>query len=191
MKERYSGIVGESGCGKTTLGRCILRLIEPTSGTVKFDGQNVVALSQRDLRLIRRHMQIVFQDPYASLDPRWRVYDILEEPLRIHTIVPPAERSAEIARILGDVGLPPESAFRYPHEFSGGQRQRIGIARALALHPKFLIADEPVSALDRFHPCADSQSPTQAAGRERDYDRLYRSRSWCGQANQPENRGHA
>jgi oligopeptide transport system ATP-binding protein len=142
------GLVGESGCGKTTLGRCLLRLIEPTSGSIKFDDEDVMTFSGEKLRRIRRQMQIVFQDPLASLDPRWRVNEIIDEPLRVHNIVPSKERPAEIARLLNEVGLGADAAFRFPHEFSGGQRQRIGIARAISLRPKFLVADEPVSALD-------------------------------------------
>jgi oligopeptide/dipeptide ABC transporter ATP-binding protein len=142
------GLVGESGCGKTTLGRCILRLVEPTSGVVNFDGNDISKIHGEKLRAIRKRMQIVFQDPFASLDPRWRVYEILEEPLRIHNIVPKRERKNEISRLLGNVGLSDDALYRYPHEFSGGQRQRIGIARAVALRPEFVVADEPVSALD-------------------------------------------
>jgi oligopeptide/dipeptide ABC transporter ATP-binding protein len=142
------GLVGESGCGKTTLSRCVLRLEPPTSGAITFDGQDLANLSGEGLRRIRRSMQIVFQDPYASLDPRWTVAQTLAEPLRVHGIVPASERRAEVERLLASVALPPSAAGRYPHEFSGGQRQRIGIARALALRPKLLIADEPVSALD-------------------------------------------
>jgi oligopeptide/dipeptide ABC transporter ATP-binding protein len=142
------GVVGESGCGKTTLSRCILLLEQPTSGEVIFDGADMRGLSGEQLRKLRRGMQIVFQDPYASLDPRWTVGQTIAEPLRIHNIVPAKERRGEVERLLGEVGLPRSAADRYPHEFSGGQRQRVGIARALALRPRFLIADEPVSALD-------------------------------------------
>ncbi len=147
-KGEIVGLVGESGCGKTTLGRCILRLVEPTSGTVTFAGEDISRYRGEQLRSIRQRMQIVFQDPFASLDPRWRVYEILEEPLRVHNIVPQKQRKAEVTRLLQDVGLSEEAIYRFPHEFSGGQRQRIGIARAIALRPEFLIADEPVSALD-------------------------------------------
>ena len=142
------GLVGESGSGKTTTGRCILRLIEPTSGEVLFRGQHVLALSHEELRQARRHMQIVFQDPYSSLNPRMRVRQIIEEPLVIHKMGNKDERMARVADLYRLVGLDPSTLDRYPHEFSGGQRQRIGVARALALNPSFIIADEPVSALD-------------------------------------------
>ena len=142
------GLVGESGSGKTTTGRCILRLIDPTSGQVAFKGQDVLALDRRALRESRRHMQMVFQDPYSSLNPRMRVETIVAEPLVIHGIGTTAERAARVAELLAHVGLDPDLGRRYPHEFSGGQRQRIGLARALALNPSLIIADEPVSALD-------------------------------------------
>jgi oligopeptide transport system ATP-binding protein len=142
------GLVGESGSGKTTTGRCILRLIEPTSGEVIFDGRNVLALSRGEMRRTRRDMQIVFQDPYSSLNPRMRVSDIVEEPLIIHRLGKKAERRERVRQLFGLVGLNPDHLRRYPHEFSGGQRQRIGLARALALNPSLIIADEPVSALD-------------------------------------------
>ena len=142
------GLVGESGSGKTTTGRCILRLIEPTSGEVRFRGDDVLAFSKRRMREARRDMQIVFQDPYSSLNPRMRVNTIVEEPLVIHGIGSKAERDARVRELFELVGLDPSQLTRYPHEFSGGQRQRIGLARALALSPSLVIADEPVSALD-------------------------------------------
>ncbi len=143
------GLVGESGCGKSTTGRCILRLIEPTSGEVHFGGKNVTTLDKRSLRALRRDMQIIFQDPYASLNPRMTVGSIVGEALIIHKLAKnKAEREQKVAHLLETVGLHPDHMRRYPHEFSGGQRQRIGIARALAVSPKFIVADEPVSALD-------------------------------------------
>lgn len=142
------GLVGESGCGKSTVGRCLLRLIEPTAGEIIFAGRNVVTMGKRELRELRREMQIVFQDPYASLNPRMKVGDIVAEPLVIHKIGTAKERRARVAELLGKVGLDPDYGNRYPHEFSGGQRQRIGVARTLALNPKLIVADEPVSALD-------------------------------------------
>jgi peptide/nickel transport system ATP-binding protein/oligopeptide transport system ATP-binding protein len=142
------GIVGESGCGKSTLARLILRLIDPTAGAVRFAGQDLLALPHADLRGRRRDMQLIFQDPYASLDPRLTVGAIVGEPLAIHGIGSRKERRGRVAELLATVGLDADAMTRYPHEFSGGQRQRIGIARAIALEPKLIIADEPVSALD-------------------------------------------
>jgi ABC-type oligopeptide transport system ATPase subunit len=142
------GLVGESGCGKTTTGRCLLRLVEPTSGAVRFGGEDVLAMAPRRLRDARRHMQMVFQDPYGSLNPRMRARQIVEEPLTIHRLGTKAERRQRTAELFALVGLDPSHLDRYPHEFSGGQRQRIGLARALALEPSFVILDEPVTALD-------------------------------------------
>jgi len=152
------GLVGESGSGKSTLGRILLRLIEPTSGAVLFDGVDLLKASRSELRRLRRHMQIIFQDPFGSLDPRYRVEDVIAEPLILHQNLgqgndPGTSRNAETRRqrvkeLLRAVGMDESAMSRYPHEFSGGQRQRIGIARALALRPKFIVADEPVSALD-------------------------------------------
>ncbi len=145
--ETYA-LVGESGSGKTTLGRCVIRLIEPTSGQILFQGEDIARLRPRELRRRRRHFQMVFQDPYGSLNPRMRVAQIVGEPLAVHRIVERRDRREEVARLLTLVGLDREALDRYPHEFSGGQRQRIGIARALATRPELLVADEPVSALD-------------------------------------------
>ena len=142
------GLVGESGCGKTTTGRCILRLIEPTSGSVKFDGREITGLPFREMRQLRRQMQIIFQDPYSSLNPRLSVRTMLTEVLSVHGIAKGRAARERASELLTMVGLSPSQAGRYPHEFSGGQRQRIGIARALALKPRLIVADEPVSALD-------------------------------------------
>lgn len=142
------GLVGESGCGKTTVGRTLLRLIPATSGEVIFDGKNVLELSEKELKKIRAEMQIIFQDPYSSLDPRLPVGESIAEGLRIHTDLKAQERHDLVVDVLGRVGMGPQHSRRYPHEFSGGQRQRIGIARALALQPRFIVCDEPVSALD-------------------------------------------
>jgi oligopeptide transport system ATP-binding protein len=141
-------LVGESGSGKSTTGRCVLRLTEPTAGEVRFDGEDVLAFSPRRMRAARRDMQMVFQDPYTSLNPRMRAGAIVAEPLEIHRVGSAASRRDRVAELLALVGLDVAHMSRYPHEFSGGQRQRLGLARALALEPKFLVADEPVSALD-------------------------------------------
>jgi len=142
------GLVGESGCGKSTTGRCLLRLIEPTAGNIEFEGRDVTAMGKRELRELRREMQIIFQDPNASLNPRMKIGDIIAEPLVIHAIGNKTERRDRVAWLLGKVGLDSDYMKRYSHEFSGGQLQRIGVARALALNPKLIVADEPVSALD-------------------------------------------
>ncbi|MBD5635248.1 MAG: ABC transporter ATP-binding protein, partial [Candidatus Eremiobacteraeota bacterium] len=142
------GLVGESGSGKTTAGRVVLRLLPATKGEVLFEGRNVHDLGRADVRVLRKEMQIIFQDPYASLNPRMTVGDIIAEPLRIHNLARGKDADARVQELLRLVGLQPYHANRYPHEFSGGQRQRIGIARALAVNPKFIVADEPVSALD-------------------------------------------
>ncbi len=142
------GLVGESGSGKSTLGRLVLRLIEPSSGSIRFEGRDLLAASHREMRRLRRDMQIIFQDPFGSLDPRMNVEDIISEPLVIHEKMTLTARRVRLAELLRAVGLDPSILPRFPHEFSGGQRQRIGIARALALRPKFIVADEPVSALD-------------------------------------------
>ena len=140
-------LVGESGCGKSTAGKLLLRLIEPTAGQVFFEGRNIYGLAERDVRSLRREMQVIFQDPYGSLNPRMTVGDMLEEPLRLHGLHQGKEK-IRVSELLGLVGLSPDHSARYPHEFSGGQRQRIGIARALAVEPRLIVCDEPVSALD-------------------------------------------
>lgn len=142
------GLVGESGSGKSTLGRLILRLIEPTSGSLRFEGKDLITAGGAELRRLRRNMQIIFQDPFGSLDPRFRVEDVIAEPLIIHDNLSRDTRRQRVAELLRAVGMDSSAMPRYPHEFSGGQRQRVGIARALALRPKFIVADEPVSALD-------------------------------------------
>ncbi len=143
------GLVGESGCGKTTLGRSILRLIEPSSGEIIFNGENIVNYNDSQMRAVRRKMQIIFQDPYASLNPRMTIGDILAEPMDIHGLhTAPEERRKRLLQLLSQVQLPSDALNKYPHEFSGGQRQRICIARALAVEPEFIVCDEPVSAVD-------------------------------------------
>ncbi len=142
------GIVGESGCGKTTLGRTILRLVEPTSGTIRFDGTDLLALKGRELRAMRRHLQIIFQDPFSSLNPRLTIGATIKEGITVHKLAEGSAADARVRQLLEEVGLRPEYATRYPHEFSGGQRQRVGIARALAVEPRLIVCDEPVSALD-------------------------------------------
>jgi oligopeptide/dipeptide ABC transporter ATP-binding protein len=142
------GLVGESGCGKSTLGKTVLRLVDPTAGRIEFKGEDITVLDQRSLRGVRKSIQMIFQDPFASLNPRQTIGEILEAPLVVHKLGDRAERRQIIADIVAKVGLPRESVSRYPHEFSGGQRQRIGIARALLLNPELIVCDEPVSALD-------------------------------------------
>jgi peptide/nickel transport system ATP-binding protein len=142
------GLVGESGCGKSTIGNCIIRLLNPTDGEIFFRGQNIAQMNYNELRPIRKNIQMIFQDPYSSLNPRMRVFDLIAEPFRVNRILSNDEMRAEVCHLLDVVGLPLDYAGRFPHEFSGGQRQRIGIARALALKPKLIICDEPISALD-------------------------------------------
>jgi oligopeptide/dipeptide ABC transporter ATP-binding protein len=142
------GLVGESGSGKTTFARALLRLVEPTGGTIRFRGEDLLALRGAELRRRRRHLQMVFQDPWGSLNPRLRIADALFEPVEVHHLAPRRQKAENVARMLEEVGLPPDAGIRYPNEFSGGQRQRIGIARALATDPEVIVADEPVSALD-------------------------------------------
>jgi oligopeptide/dipeptide ABC transporter ATP-binding protein len=147
-KGEVVGLVGESGCGKTTLGRMILQLEKPSAGEIYFNGHNLLSMSKKEMRVMRRKMQVIYQDPYSSLNPRLSVGRIVEEPLIIHRIGSTKQRQERVYEVLDQVGMRPESVSFYPHEFSGGQRQRIGIARALALNPEFIVCDEPVSALD-------------------------------------------
>lgn len=142
------GLVGESGCGKSTIARCLLHLTEPTDGTIEFEGKSILNLKEKELKHFRRQTGMIFQDPYASLNPRMTAGDIIKEPLEIHKLLKKEDRRKRIEELLHLVGLPPESISRFPHEFSGGQKQRIGIARALAMNPKFIICDEAISALD-------------------------------------------
>ena len=151
--------MGESGCGKTTTGRLLLRLLNPTSGRVLYRGRDLATMPREELRLARREMQIIFQDPYSSLNPRMTVGAMLSEPLEVHGILDPSERDDRVVELLAMVGLKPFHMQRYPHEFSGGQRQRIGVARALSVNPKFIVCDEPVSALD----CLDSVSGPESS----------------------------
>jgi len=148
MQRETLGLVGESGCGKTTLGRCLLRLIEPTEGEIQFEGKDLLRMDREELRKVRAQLQIIFQDPYSSLNPRMTLEEIVAEPLKNHTQASRAEIRDRVSFLMGKVGLHKEQVRRYPHEFSGGQRQRIGIARALALNPRMIVCDEPVSALD-------------------------------------------
>lgn len=142
------GLVGESGCGKSTTGRLLIKLLDPTSGSIFYKGQDIASLKDRQMRALRKDLQIIFQDPFSSLNPRMTCIDIISEPLKVHTKMTKAERRENAYELMKTVGLPKEYGLRYPHEFSGGQRQRIGIARALSLNPKFIVCDEPVSALD-------------------------------------------
>jgi len=169
-RKRTLGLVGESGCGKTTIGRCVLRLLEPTAGEVTFEGVDVLGLSGRRLRRIRRDMQMVFQNPYSSLDPRMTVLNIVGEPLQTHTSLNHREIRERVVELLEHVGMSGDHIYRYPHEFSGGQLQRIAVARALALNPKFLVLDEPTAALDVS---VQAQVIAQLMQLQRDLDLTY------------------
>jgi peptide/nickel transport system ATP-binding protein len=164
------GLVGESGCGKSTVGRTILRLYKPTEGQIRFDGQDITNLSEGDLRPLRRRMQMIFQDPYASLNPRHSVGRIVGEPLRVHGLAGRRQAAQRVRELLEIVGLPADAATRYPHEFSGGQRQRIGLARSLSLNPDFIVCDEPVSALDVS---IQAQIINLLEGLQKDFDLTY------------------
>ena len=190
-KGEVLGLVGESGSGKTTLGRVILQLLRQTSGDVFYDGQRLNDLSHKDLRPIRRKMQVIFQDPYGSLNPRMTCGDIVGEPLSVHKLTESkGEYQDRVSELLQTVGLNPFMADRYPHEFSGGQRQRIGIARALAVSPDFIVCDEPVSALDVSHSGADHQPAGRTQGKAPAYVPLHRPRPVGGAAHQRQGGGH-
>ena len=176
------GLVGESGCGKTTTGRAVLRLIEPTGGSVRFDGRDVLAMGGADLRRLRRRMQIVFQDPFSSLNPRMTIGAIVREGLTIHRIAEGAAADQRVKQLLEEVGLRAEYASRYPHEFSGGQRQRVGIARALSVEPSFIVCDEPVSALDVSVQAQVINLLQRPAARPRSGLPVHRARSGSGGA---------
>ncbi len=181
-----TGLVGESGCGKSTLGRLMLRLVEPTFGRVLYDGRDITHLSQRALRPLRRRMQIIFQDPYSSLNPRMTVREIVGEAIRIHHLAKTrADEAARIAQLLERVGLRTDAMDRYPHEFSGGQRQRIGIARALAVEPEFIVCDEPIERPRRLDPGADGQPTRRAAGDDGDRVPLRLARPHGSRAREP------
>ena len=179
------GLVGESGCGKTTTGRCILQLYKPTGGEVKFEGQDLTKLGSKQMRAMRREMQVIFQDPYSSLNPRMTAGNIIGEPLVVHGLVSGRNEYRErVADLLQNVGLNPYMADRFPHEFSGGQRQRIGVARALSVSPKFIVADEPVSASGRVDSGPDHQPPGRAPGAVQPDLPVHRPRPLSGETHQ-------